>query len=302
MFERISAQRPNASTSAALVTMTNSEYLNCTVHVLASAREMGWNYPILILTHKTATFQESQKEALLNLGVDFVETSPALDDWLNKSHGRYNFRKPDVIKFRKLELFFNPTFRFFDRLVYIDSDGVVGAPLDPLVHAAFPAGVSVVMRQNDVSVGKRSFWETELDLQALGDRDRANFESRFPNRPTLGASCWFIVDTRALAPVSRLLSESKSLLRAYRSAFRYNDQTLMNLLFYNEMETFPWCTWNELRMFNSTESLGTYCRRSMGAQRWLYGKLTFMYRHMAPFERAQCRLTKQNAQRSSRTA
>jgi hypothetical protein len=275
--------------SAALVTLASPSFLNCTIQLVRSARSHGWQEPIFVLAVNGTLFDNRLLKSLDALGVQVIHTAPALDDWVVKSVPRlFQFRRLEVIKFRKMEIFFNPLFRTFGRVIYMDPDGIIGAPLMPLALMSFPPAASVLLRQNDAAVGKLPLWESELAPEALRPSDRSKLQSRYPNRGKVGATSWFAADMKRIPPPSELLQQSRFILELYKPAFRLNDQTLVNMLFYNHMGLIPWCAWDEVRVIGDSNALRLYCENHMADQRYLNGRLTFMYRHMSPAEKAQC--------------
>jgi hypothetical protein len=274
----------------ALVTMADSRYLNCTLHLARGARDAGWRSPIFLLLIGGTAHDAATVRAIEDLGVHLIHTAPALDAWVDNGNvsRRYHYRRLSAAKFRKMEIFFNPVFRTFDRVIYMDPDGLIGAPLAPLALMTFPPNTTVLMRQNDASVGKPSLWRAEIAPDALLAPQRAQLEAAYPDRAMVGGSCWFMVQTGRLPPPPRILADSRRLLCRYKAAFRLNDQTLLNLLFYDALDLFPWCASRELRVIGASPRLRAYCRAHMDDQRWADGGLAFMYRHHSPAEKRQC--------------
>jgi hypothetical protein len=282
----------NPLPSVALVTLADPNFLNCTAQLAAAARSHGWQQPIFVLAVNGTRFDDDLLESLDKYGVQVIHTSPALDEWIDRSTPRmFQFRQLEAVKFRKMEIFFNPMFRTFERIIYMDPDGYIGASLDPLVFMSFPLAVSVLLRQNDASFGKLPLWESELAPEALRLPERQKLRSRYPNRDKVGATSWFLVNTRTLSSPDDILRQSRYILELYKPAFRLNDQTLINLLFYNRLELIPWCAWDEVHIISDSIALRSYCIRHMEDQRHLGGRLTFIYRHMSPAEKIQCVLT-----------
>lgn len=211
------------------------------------------------------------------------------DDWLLRPVDNVDiFRSLHASKFRKMELFLSPVLRVYERLVFIDADGVIAASLKPLLHVMFPPNVSILMRQNDISLGKGSLWSNELAVQMYTDEQMQRLAKRFPNRVLTGGSCWFIVDMRRLPSPARIMDRSLQLLCEFRAGFRLNDQTLISLLFYDSIALFPWCAWDELPVLNQPSELAAFCKHNMPLQKQLTGDHRFMYRHMSVKEKEVC--------------
>lgn len=273
----------------ALVTMADPIFQHCAVELLRSARAHEWDHPIVLLAIDYDQFEPLVIKELDALGVVIIHTHPVFDEWLNRGVENIDFfRELQPSKFRKMELFFNPVLRAYERLIFIDADGVVDASLEPLMYVPFPENTSLLMRQNDVSVGKNAFWGNEMAVEVLTDRQLALLSKNFPNRVKTGGSCWFLVDVRKLHSPVQILARSLELLCTFRAGFRFNDQTLISLLFYDAISLFPWCVWDEVRVLDHPWELTNYCSKNQHLQRWLNGKLKFMYRHMSVKEKEQC--------------
>lgn len=275
---------------AALVTLADRYFAPCAVSLLRDARAVGgWRHPIILLTVDYESFRQTDIDSLEGLGVVILHTHAIFDEWLSRGVENVDiFRTLQKEKFRKMELFLSPILRAYERIVYIDADGVIAASLDPLLHVEFPDPVSVLMRQNDVSLGKSRLWGNEMAVEVLTDEQLQKLATRFPNRVKTGGSCWFIVDMRKLPSPARMLEQSFELLCSFRAGFRFNDQTLMSLLFYDSIALFPWCAWDEVPILDNPRELKAYCRESMHLQRSLMGGLRFMYRHMSIAEKQGC--------------
>lgn len=288
--------------SVALVTMSDNKFLNCSLQLVRSVRNEGsWRFPIFLLTagledgdaadpHHQHTL-EMLSELQDDFGVILVPTSGALDSWA----GRLS-----VVKLRKMDIFFNPLFRTYDRIIYMDPDGIVNAPLLPLVLMKLPLDISIAMRQNDESMGKGRLWSEangELLLDKVGTTEAKEMLSSYaPDRQKVGGSCWFIAEMSRMRTVQNLLQESRMTLCRYRDIFRYNDQTLLNILFYDEMEIFPWCASREVTVLDGgTCKLREYCQKEMRVQRLLDQGLKFIYRHCSVEEKSNCLDMKSNA-------
>lgn len=273
----------------ALITMADPSFQDCALKVIIAARRLSWKDSIFLLTVDFHLFDKRIVEELKGLSVFIVHTNPTFDGWLNKTtYNQENFRSLQATKFRKMEILFNPIFRTLERLIYIDADGVLSSSLEPMVTVNFPESSTILMRQNDRSVRKQSLWGNEIASEMLSDAQNALLVWHYPDREKAGASCWFIVDVKKLAPPSILYLESIEILKNFRSSFKLNDQTLMNILFYDKMKTFPWCSWDEIRILDSSEALQGYCEENMHLQQRLNGDLVFLYRHMSVIEKQKC--------------
>lgn len=284
-------ERPEGAGSgrAVLVTLADMQFQRCARNVLRSARKFGWNLPMILLATDYEAFDKGIVEEFEDLGVMIVHTQATLDGWLRKGVENLDvYREMEIRKFRKMEVFLNPIFRTYERIVFIDADGIIDGSLEPLIRVGFPENVTVLMRQNGVSFGKGGLWGNEIAVEVLTDRQMRLLAERYPNRVKTGASCWFVLNVRRLESPRVILERSLEILCTFRAGFRFNDQTLISLLFYREIELFPWCAWDEVRVMKGVDELRSYCKRNMHLQRWLKGRLRFMYRHMSPKEKRSC--------------
>lgn len=273
----------------ALVTMADPIFQHCAVELLRSARAHEWDHPIVLLAIDYDQFEPIVTKEMDALGVVTIHTHPVFDEWLKRGVENVDFfRELQPNKFRKMELFLNPVLRAYERLIFIDADGIIDASLEPLMSVPFPKNSSLLMRQNDVSLGKNPFWGNEMAVEVLTDKQLALLSKNFPNRVKTGGSCWFVVDVRKLHSPLQILARSLELLCTFRAGFRFNDQTLISLLFYDAISLFPWCIWDEMPVLDHPRELTDYCSKNQHLQRWLNGKLKFMYRHMSVNEKEQC--------------
>lgn len=284
-------QRPRPP-RVALVTMADTRFLNCSLQLIRAARASGWRQPVFLMTVGDGISRNAGlgREAAQQLGVELVGTSRALDPWVDNMNVPrvYHSRRLSAAKFRKMDIFFNPLFRTFDRVIYMDPDGVIAAPLGPLAEMSVPAWAGLVMRQNDASVGKPSLWGGEVAPGALLPQQRDRLGTLFPDHALVGGSCWFVADMGRLPAPRPLLRAARQLLCEFKGGFRFNDQTLLNLLFYGKVALLPWCAGEEARVLQGGPALKRYCKLHMNAQRWADGGLRFMYRHLSPREKAEC--------------
>lgn len=276
----------------ALVTMADAQFLNCSLQLIRAARAFGWRHPVFLLAVGDGVSRRSGlgRVAAEELGVEVVQSSGALDGWVaNMDVPRvYHAARLSAAKFRKMDVFFNPVFRTFDRVVYVDADGTVAAPLAPLAAMSVPAWAAVALRQNDAALGKPRLWGGELDGAALAPATRARARALFPDTAAVGASCYFVAEMRRLPPPRALLAAARQVLCEFKPGFRFNDQTLINALFSRRLALLPWCAAAEARPVAGVAARARYCARDMAAQRAAEGGLRFMYRHFSPAEKAAC--------------
>lgn len=245
----------------ALVTMADDKYMRCAHRLVEAARFYGWKQDIVVLTINATYSTRMAHLSLLN--VKFVETQGVLEPWVGDSQrNRTGFRTLEPQKFRKMEIFINPFFRRYERIVYMDADGIIHGSMKAIEKAVFPKNKSILLRDNGVGMKKGSFYDGEIEVGALAAQDIKAFMKKYPDRRVSGATCWFMVDMRAIEPADEIIRKASYLLCKYQSAFKFNDQTLMNLLFYHESVTFAWCSRRRIKTLSSADKLYWFCERS----------------------------------------
>lgn len=277
------------SRTTALISMADPTFQDCVIQLLRTARRIKWVEPIYLLAINYAQFDKKFRSEMDTLGVFVIDTKPVLDPWLarNRTSNHTVYRRLQPYKFRKMEVFLNPIFRTYERLIFLDADGEL-TNLGPMVTVSFPPETAILMRQNDKSFNKKSLHENEIGDKYLTTKQLKLLQERYPNRTKTGATAYFIVDVKKLPTPHEVYEKSVDILVNFRSGFRLNDQTLMNFLFYHEMEIFPYCSWDEIVLIEDTKRLRDYCRKNIETQKKLLGKKSFLYRHKSVSEKANC--------------
>ncbi|KAI0566277.1 Nucleotide-diphospho-sugar transferase [Gracilaria domingensis] len=271
--------------SAALITLSDPSFQDCMLQLFRKARHIGWKEPMFLLAIDYDFFEEETRQEIEELGVFVVRTRPIFDSWIDEmTESQKSYRHLEPNKFRKMEVFLNPVFRTYERLIFLDADGLLTS-LEPMLRVMFPDNVTILMRQNDRSFNKKSLHGNEINRKYLDANQTRQLDNRYPDRAKTGATCFFIVDVEKLPSPVEIFSRSIEIICTFRPGFRLNDQTLLNLLFYNELSLFPHCSWDEIVAMDDSRRLLQYCKENMRLQRWLLGHLSFAYRHMAVTEK-----------------
>lgn len=226
--------------------MADGGYANCAVQLLESVRGAGrWGGPLLVLVPTgsgTIPLPDSSVARLHELNASLLEVAP-------EAAGGSNIRGAgSATQYAKVQLLTDPDFRKYDSILYLDADGVVGAPLEPLIKLAIPDGRVVALPTWPTTAVKHDgLFAREIDFSTLTPQLADDLRSTYPDRSLVGITAWFMLKpTRLPEPEAMRQTVDKALDR-WRAAFRFNDQGLWNVLFYHTAAFFPLCISGPLR-------------------------------------------------------
>eukprot|EP00172_Hildenbrandia_rubra_P003202 Plantae.Rhodophyta-Hildenbrandia_rubra.ctg48351.p1 GENE.Plantae.Rhodophyta-Hildenbrandia_rubra.ctg48351~~Plantae.Rhodophyta-Hildenbrandia_rubra.ctg48351.p1 ORF type:complete len:329 (-),score=30.82 Plantae.Rhodophyta-Hildenbrandia_rubra.ctg48351:1359-2345(-) len=238
----------------ALVTLSDDYYMPCALQLVENIRGIGgWTRDLYVLTIDGIRPEDFRR--LMELDAIVLNTSSVLDEWV-PSHQH-------VKKFRKMDILFNPIFRQYDQVVYLDADGTIGGPLDALLDVKFPEGNSILLRDNGLAIGKGFLYGNEFkkDLSSLLDESvYQEFTRKFPDHSSPGATSFFVLDIASLKDTETLIKDSIHLLCKVGEIIKYHDQSLMLLQFYHESAIFPSCVLEKIRVIDRVEDRWRYCK------------------------------------------
>lgn len=273
----------------ALVTLADPKFQHCSLQLVAKARNLHWKGKIILLAINYNRFSRTTMKQLEAHGVTIIHTNGIFEVWLSKKiPNRWQNRALNAFKFRKMEIFLNSALRAYRRVIYLDPDGYLNLGMEPMLNVEFPKNTVVMMRQNDRSFKKGSFWENEIEPRFLNQFQRSVLTSKYPDREMTGASCWLIVDMTKLQSPTKIFTRSLHLLCSLRAAFKMNDQTLISLLFYDQLAFIPWCSLRDIALQTSTNGMSEYCLQLLARQLKENRKVAYMYRHMSRKEKSKC--------------
>merc|ERR1712232_699314 len=92
-----------------------------------------------------------------------------------------------------------------------------------------------------VEAPKETFYTREISMSSLNSVDATALRDCCPDRLLVGITAWFLIKPDRLPSPSTMRSEVDSALGRWRGAFRFNDQGLWNVLFYNVSAFYPLC-------------------------------------------------------------
>lgn len=229
------------SESVLVVTMADGGYAACAVRLLESVRGAGryaGALAVLVPTGDGTVPLPAAEEAKLekDLGAALVYVPPEVFGG-SEVHGAGS-----AVQYGKIKLLVDESFRRYSSILFLDADGVVGAPLQPLLESTLPTGFSVAMPTwPSASMEHESFYTREVNLRALNDKAVSELRIASPDRTLVGITAWFLLRPALLPSPEQMRLEVDDALRRWRPSFRFNDQGLFNVIFYNTSAFFPSC-------------------------------------------------------------
>lgn len=239
--------QPRVNSPVAVVTMADEHYGACASRLVASVREAGqFEGDIWLLLPADANRAQVQRE-IDQYHVRIFRTA------VESAGGSSVHGKGPSLQYEKLQLFTAPLFRKYERLLFLDADGIVQHPVVPFLKTPLPDGQPVAL----ATWWGRSLFETELNLWRFPDKKVAALQKEHPDRDLVGSTAWMIIDTAQLPSEKELSDGIHTLLVELRAQFTHNDQGLVNLLF-PRPAFFPVCAGpDRLAFANVNASLGT---------------------------------------------
>eukprot|EP00746_Dinoflagellata_sp_MGD_P020342 gnl/MRDRNA2_/MRDRNA2_147382_c0_seq1.p1 gnl/MRDRNA2_/MRDRNA2_147382_c0~~gnl/MRDRNA2_/MRDRNA2_147382_c0_seq1.p1 ORF type:complete len:315 (+),score=37.56 gnl/MRDRNA2_/MRDRNA2_147382_c0_seq1:115-1059(+) len=234
------------NSAVAVVTMADEHYASCASRLVASVREHGrFDGDIWLLLPSEADRSRVQFE-VEPYHVRIFRTLEESDGGVN-IHG-----KGPSLQYEKLQLFTAPVFRKYERLIFLDADGIVQQPLAPLLKVSLPHGQPVAL----ATWWGQSLFSTELNFWRVPSKKVDSIHKDHPDRDLVGSTAWMIIDTAHLPSEKELGDGIRRLLLELRAQFTHNDQGLVNLLFQHPA-FFPVCAGpDRLAFANVNATLG----------------------------------------------
>jgi len=228
------------SDEALVVTMADGGYAACAIRLIESVRGAGrWGGAVTLLM-PTGVGSEPLSVAavsrLAELGATLVPVGPEV------AGGAHVRGAGSAAQYAKVALLVDVAFRRYESILFLDADGIVGAPLQPLLWLPLPAGRVVAMPTwPSTQVVHESLYAREVNFGALTPDAAARLRMACPDRTLVGITAWFLLRPTRLQPPSVMRNEVDAALSSWRPAFRFNDQGLWNVLFYNTSAFYPLC-------------------------------------------------------------
>jgi len=225
---------------ALVATMADGGYAACAVRLVESVRGAGrWGGPVVVLVPTgpgSIPLPAASAAKLRELRASLVEVPP------EAAGGAHVRGAGSAAQYAKVALLVDAPFRRYTAILYLDADGTVGAPLEPLIRVPMPSGRSVALPTWPSAVIKHdSFYAREIDFGALDSDAAERLRAACPDRTLVGITAWFLIKPQQLPPPPAMREQVNAALESWRAAFRFNDQGLWNVLFYNTSAFFPLC-------------------------------------------------------------
>lgn len=231
----ISIVAESVASRFAVVTLISSSYMNCGLTMLRSVRGSGrWEGDVLVIG--SDGIEKYERGLYANYSARFVKTSSLYVPVVAGGKG-----VGPLFQYAKIQILVDPRFRAYSRILFLDADTVVQKPIAPLFKVALPPQTVIYARTNGKSIrpdGKHSLY-TEFMLNNL-DRDALLLlESTYPNQNTVFASNYMMLDLAEMPHTHEIQQRIHTILEKYQKIFKFNDQGLLNLLFYGKAAVVP---------------------------------------------------------------
>ena len=217
----------------AIVVASDAHMIPCALTSLKGLKDNGhFDGPVYLLAPSTANFDTIVIDSLTSMNVSVIK----MPMWT-----KYTYHGSSMA-YQRLHIFTSIFFRRFDVVVYFDADSVVQANVSPLFTLVRPH-IQVIMRDNGIGIGKGALCANE-------------FRSAVPvdDTPSPGSSCFMIINMRALPPPSVLHHTFQKTLDMYHKAFKFADQSLLNLVFRKGYMVI-WPCVHDMRVIGPDESI-----------------------------------------------
>mmetsp|Transcript_119808 Transcript_119808/g.339573 ORF Transcript_119808/g.339573 Transcript_119808/m.339573 type:complete len:685 (-) Transcript_119808:316-2370(-) len=135
----------------------------------------------------------------------------------------------------KLEIFVNPYFRQWNRLVFIDMNSVVLGPISSLLDVPLPAGRAIAMPDNHSNRKAASLHKIEYAPEMLplaGPR---------PRDVRIGKASLMVIDLAQMAPPAEVLQQVKAEISSIGAHCLQGDQGIINAVWQDQITTMPTC-------------------------------------------------------------
>lgn len=223
-----------------MVTMADEGYGACALRLIRSIRGVGrWGGSVLVLAPFGAgsrPLMDSTVESLRDLHAQVFQVPP-------ETAGGAEVRGAgSAVQYAKNALLVDGFFRRYESILFLDADGVVEAPVQPLLMMPLPDGRPIALPTWPSTVVRHeSLYTREIHFGALSAESASQLRAVCPDRNLVGITAWFLLKPQRLPPIASMRREVQQALEKWRVAFRFNDQGLWNILFYNTSAFFPLC-------------------------------------------------------------
>jgi hypothetical protein len=220
-----SSQATKTEENHAVIITFNSKFELCAEKLLRSIRREGkWTGTIVAITQKHYVPSEELSNLMKELMVETLQVEPFTDITYHGSSDAFN----------KFHIFIEPKFRRFSVLMYLDVDGFVNAPLDPLASALRDSQQTLLMRDNGNGIGKPDLYVSEY-------RDASLIRNVTRNTKNPGSTCMFLVNTTRLPEPSKLKQILQKAVLNHGKNCKFADQSLLHIVFRESMAVMAPC-------------------------------------------------------------
>jgi len=225
---------------ALVVTMADGGYGDCAVRLVETVRGAGrWGGPMVVIVptgQGTLPLAANVTTRLEALNASLVPVGP------EPAGGAHVRGAGSATQYAKVVLLVNASFRKYDSILYLDADGTVTAPLQPLLEMPLPANRAIALPTwPSAKVSHESLYFREIDFTVLNSSTANKLRSDCPDRTLVGITAWFLINPKRLLAPAAMRAQITAALELWRPAFKFNDQGLWNVIFYNNSAFYPLC-------------------------------------------------------------
>lgn len=204
----------------------------CGMKLLRDIRAAGKYSGELLVVHPEAKFGDGVPrprfvEVLREFSAVPVELST---DWSFVSNVGQS-----KVRMLKLEIFVNPYFRQWTRLVFIDMNSVVLGPISSLIGVPLPADRAIAMPDNHSNRKEASLHKIEYAPEMppmAGPR---------PRDVRIGKASLMVIDLARMAPPAEVFQQVKAEILSIGAHCLQGDQGIINAVWQDQITTMPTC-------------------------------------------------------------
>merc|ERR1712137_1456456 len=105
-----------------------------------------------------------------------------------------------------------------------------------------PAGRAIALPTwPSAKVSHESFYVREIDFTVINTSVANSLRTACPDRTLVGITAWFLINPKRLPAPIVMRTQITAALELWRPAFKFNDQGLWNVIFYNSSAFYPLC-------------------------------------------------------------
>lgn len=229
--------KQDAFESMAVVLVSDNKYMPCTLSLVSSIVKVGrWKGHIILLSGMEFVMTNKTEQIL----ADFCVEVRRVAKWYTKKLPRAT-PNPNGSKWLRMHVFTDPFFRKYEKLLYMDTDGIVKHDIRGLFAIADTS--TLIMRDNGMGMKKGTLLKSEM-FSVKFEQIPNQGQIMMSDTPHPGASAFFVLDVTKLPPPAEISQHLYDILATYGGFFKYNDQTLINLYFRRQYSVMAPCFQN----------------------------------------------------------